>query len=159
MSPKRSAGPKSRKPSNRECAPTFAPPSPADAARSKERTVRNPLPPVQLPQPRNEEWEWQIDAACRSMPISMFFPRRGLRGSALTEVVRNAKLICAQCPVIERCLQHALDCGEPYGIWGGLTVTERSRWKDTPTAPEPTRQALKHTIGPPRRPYKKVTSS
>lgn len=52
-------------------------PSPADTARSKERTVRNPQPPVQLPQPRNEEWEWQIDAACRSMPIAMFFSPTG----------------------------------------------------------------------------------
>ncbi|MGA9870640.1 MAG: WhiB family transcriptional regulator [Rhodococcus sp. (in: high G+C Gram-positive bacteria)] len=115
--------------------------------------MRHHLAPVRLPKPRNDEWEWQIEAACRSMPIGMFFPPRGLRGSALAKAERDAKLVCAQCPIVERCLQHALDCGEPYGVWGGLTVTERLRRAagsdkseaiDQPAAP-------RHRIGPPQR--------
>jgi WhiB family transcriptional regulator, redox-sensing transcriptional regulator len=27
--------------------------------------------------------------------------------------------------VIEQCRSHALEVGEPYGIWGGLSETER----------------------------------
>ncbi|MBY4039272.1 WhiB family transcriptional regulator [Rhodococcus fascians] len=114
--------------------------------------MRHHLAPVQLPKPRNDQWEWQVRAVCRSMPISMFFPPQGLRGSALAEAERNAKLICAQCPIIERCLQHALECGEPYGVWGGLTVAERSRMDRRATASEPTHQASGHSVGERQRP-------
>ena len=36
-----------------------------------------------------------------------------------------AKAICAQCPVMEQCRDHARVNGEKYGIWGG--ENERSR--------------------------------
>lgn len=85
----------------------------------------HPLPRVQLPPPHTDEWEWQLHGACRSMPIHMFFPPYGLRGPARAKIERNAKLVCAPCPVIERCLRHATQTREPYGIWGGLTPTER----------------------------------
>ncbi len=38
---------------------------------------------------------------------------------------RCAKEMCRRCPVIEQCRSHALEVGEPYGIWGGLSETER----------------------------------
>jgi WhiB family redox-sensing transcriptional regulator len=38
---------------------------------------------------------------------------------------RRAKEMCRGCPVIEQCRSHALEVGEPYGIWGGLSETER----------------------------------
>ena len=37
----------------------------------------------------------------------------------------RAKLVCAGCPVLEMCREHALSVGEPYGVWGGLSETER----------------------------------
>jgi WhiB family redox-sensing transcriptional regulator len=33
--------------------------------------------------------------------------------------------MCRTCPVMAQCRAHALDVGEPYGIWGGLSETER----------------------------------
>ena len=33
--------------------------------------------------------------------------------------------MCAECPVRSTCLEHALAAGEPFGIWGGLTLRER----------------------------------
>ncbi|MCZ4587602.1 WhiB family transcriptional regulator [Rhodococcus opacus] len=87
--------------------------------------MRDPALQVLFPQPRADQWEWQLRGACRSMPISMFFPARGLRGHARSKLERAAKLVCQQCPVIERCLRHALETSEPYGVWGGLTSTER----------------------------------
>ena len=44
----------------------------------------------------------------------------------LTSVeVREAKAVCAQCPVKQQCLEHALEFDERHGIWGGTTPTER----------------------------------
>ena len=37
----------------------------------------------------------------------------------------RAKSICKVCPVNVECLEYALTIREPYGIWGGLTETER----------------------------------
>jgi WhiB family redox-sensing transcriptional regulator len=39
-------------------------------------------------------------------------------------LVREAKKICADCPVREQCLDHAMKFQE-YGVWGGLTANER----------------------------------
>ncbi len=38
--------------------------------------------------------------------------------------VREAKKICAGCPVKEQCLEYGLTHVE-YGVWGGLTANER----------------------------------
>ena len=37
----------------------------------------------------------------------------------------EAKAICAGCPARDACLAYALDAGEAYGVWGGLTEDER----------------------------------
>ncbi len=37
----------------------------------------------------------------------------------------RAKAICGVCPVMEPCSSHAVKIREPFGIWGGLTETER----------------------------------
>lgn len=36
-----------------------------------------------------------------------------------------AKRVCARCPVMVECREHALLMPEPYGVWGGLTAAER----------------------------------
>lgn len=79
-----------------------------------------------LPEPLAAEWEWQLRAGCRSMPVSMFYPPYGLRGHMLTLHEIAAKQVCAQCPVRAACLNHAVTVGEPYGIWGGLAARERA---------------------------------
>jgi WhiB family redox-sensing transcriptional regulator len=33
--------------------------------------------------------------------------------------------MCRRCPVMAQCRAHALEVGEPYGIWGGLSESER----------------------------------
>jgi WhiB family transcriptional regulator, redox-sensing transcriptional regulator len=35
------------------------------------------------------------------------------------------KQICSSCPVLARCRAHALAAHEPYGVWGGLSESER----------------------------------
>lgn len=82
---------------------------------------------TQALQPISEHWDWQMRAACRSMPVSMFYPPLGMRGYSLRHLERQAKLVCDRCPVILQCLQHALDSDERHGVWGGSTAHERSR--------------------------------
>ncbi len=81
---------------------------------------------MRLPPPKSIHWEWQLQAQCRSMPVTLFFPAHGAsrRTKIITE--RSAKAICEQCPVRVACLNHAIRVREPYGIWGGLSAVERS---------------------------------
>jgi WhiB family redox-sensing transcriptional regulator len=62
--------------------------------------------------------EWQDVAACRVLPVEMFFP-------AVEQEAYDAKAICQTCSVKEPCLEFALLAGERFGIWGGLTSQER----------------------------------
>lgn len=79
-----------------------------------------------LPVPVAETWEWQLRAACRDLDSALFFHPDGERGPARAEREARAKQICRRCPVIEQCRRHALAAGEPYGVWGGLSMAERS---------------------------------
>ncbi|MGW1463876.1 WhiB family transcriptional regulator [Streptomyces sp. NPDC002308] len=72
---------------------------------------------------------WATRGACRDSSYydpDMFFPTGG--GGDAKQDSADAKTVCrTQCPVQAECLQHALDTREPYGVWGGLTETERRR--------------------------------
>jgi WhiB family redox-sensing transcriptional regulator len=63
-------------------------------------------------------------AACRDVPTDTFYPERGdPLGTG------PAKRICAGCPVRAECLADALERGDPWGVWGGLSERERRRLK------------------------------
>lgn len=40
--------------------------------------------------------------------------------------IKTAKALCRECPLQQLCLQTALENGEHWGIWGGMTGEERS---------------------------------
>jgi WhiB family transcriptional regulator, redox-sensing transcriptional regulator len=65
---------------------------------------------------------WMLEAKCLDADPEAFFPEKG--GST-----REAKRICAACPVREECLDYALSNDERFGIWGGLSERERRRAK------------------------------
>jgi WhiB family transcriptional regulator, redox-sensing transcriptional regulator len=48
---------------------------------------------------------------------------RGERGAS----TREAKEVCRGCVAREDCLEYALDNGEKFGIWGGMSERERRR--------------------------------
>ena len=79
-----------------------------------------------LPGPNADLWDWQLHGACRGMDSAFFFHPDGERGPARASRERRAKAVCESCPVMEPCRRHALAAGEPYGIWGGLSESERS---------------------------------
>ncbi len=80
---------------------------------------------------------WRGHAACRGADPELFFPAPppACRGKAVREALalaevstREAKAICARCPVRVECVRDAMESGE-QGILGGLTDAEREALK------------------------------
>jgi WhiB family redox-sensing transcriptional regulator len=71
-------------------------------------------------------WEpdasWRESAACSGVDSDAFFPSSDEEIAA-----KQAKAICASCPVQEACLQYSLATNQAAGVWGGLDATERRR--------------------------------
>ena len=63
---------------------------------------------------------WMARGNCATRPPDTFFPSDGVG-------VEIAKRICEGCPVQEPCLEYALQNGEKFGIWGGMSERERRR--------------------------------
>lgn len=65
--------------------------------------------------PLNAE-PWMEDGKCVGLPFPeidrLFFPDDG-------NYPREAKQMCAGCPVREQCERYATAAGEEYGLWGG----------------------------------------
>ncbi|MFI9412390.1 WhiB family transcriptional regulator [Nocardia gamkensis] len=80
--------------------------------------------PLQLPAPRAEAWAWQMHATCRAYDVNDFYDTAQESRKMLA-----AKKICAGCPVLTHCRDHAVAANEPYGIWGGMTPRERARYR------------------------------
>ena len=68
---------------------------------------------------------WRGSAGCSELPSELFFPLN--EAAPDTERERSARRCCRQCPVQLACLRWALDSGQDYGIFGGLTGPERRR--------------------------------
>ena len=64
--------------------------------------------------------DW-TQAKCRDVDTELFFPV-GTTGPALAQIAQ-AKAVCAGCPLIDPC--RVLGASQGYGIYGGLTETER----------------------------------
>ena len=62
--------------------------------------------------------EWQDAALCAQVDPNEWFPEKG-------KSTRQAKQVCRGCPVRAECLDYALEHGELYGVWGGLSPEER----------------------------------
>ena len=79
-----------------------------------------------LPGPVADLWDWQLMGACRGEDSALFFHPEGERGSSREARDAAAKVVCRTCPVATECLQYALGTREPYGVWGGLSESERA---------------------------------
>jgi WhiB family redox-sensing transcriptional regulator len=72
-------------------------------------------------------FEESKDALCLQVDPEIWFPEKGASA-------RDAKQVCAQCPLAAvelggngRCLEVALENNELYGVFGGLAPLERRR--------------------------------
>jgi WhiB family redox-sensing transcriptional regulator len=70
--------------------------------------------------PISAEQPWLVFGACRDADPNLFFPSN-------REETEQALSICASCPVRPECLDYALEAGERFGIWGGLTEKRRRK--------------------------------
>ncbi|HSM45444.1 MAG TPA: WhiB family transcriptional regulator [Acidimicrobiia bacterium] len=66
--------------------------------------------------------DWRAHAACSGYPNTLFFPSVD-RADDVS--VAKAKAVCAVCPVIDDCLEYALETNQRSGIWGGTSEKER----------------------------------
>jgi WhiB family redox-sensing transcriptional regulator len=89
--------------------------------------LQDPEPVVvrRLPAATTDEWDWQLQAACRGMDGAWFFPPDREQAKARTSRISRAKAVCARCPALMACRDFALDNGELFGVWGGLSEDDR----------------------------------
>ncbi len=72
--------------------------------------------------------EWQQDGLCRADDGPVFFPPSHFEHKPEREAREaRARAICAACPARQPCLEWALATGEPYGVWGGTSESERKQ--------------------------------
>lgn len=67
--------------------------------------------------------EWTDNAACRGLPLGIFF-------SSAPADVATARQVCGACPVIDRCREYVQAVeqyrpGSAYGTYAGVTERER----------------------------------
>ncbi|KUF12995.1 MULTISPECIES: WhiB family transcriptional regulator [Streptomyces] len=74
---------------------------------------------------RDQDNPWHSDAVCRRDEAGLFFAPSKEPTAARLSREEAAKRVCARCPVLVECREHALLQPEPYGVWGGLTAAER----------------------------------
>lgn len=67
---------------------------------------------------------WQQQAACRGQDTDLFVGDSNA-GARYYDVARR---VCAVCPVVDECLQYALDNGISMGLWGGMSPDQRAKF-------------------------------
>ncbi len=73
-----------------------------------------------LAAPVLQERPWAVFASCKESDSNLFFP-------STKDEERSALGVCEVCPVIDDCLDHALEVRERFGVWGGTTEKQRKR--------------------------------
>lgn len=61
---------------------------------------------------------------------TLFFAASGDGGGFGSERQRQkarARAVCRPCPILRDCLAYALETSQLFGVWGGLTPSERKR--------------------------------
>src|SRR5215469_6449635 len=96
--------------------------------------------------------DWRHHAACQDVDPELFFPICNT-GPALLHI-DEAKQVCRRCPVIEPCLQWAIDSGQDAGVWGGMCEDERRALKRRTTSI----RARAHAWGSARRASRRLGS-
>lgn len=76
--------------------------------------------PAHVPHDPDSATAWMAEGNCRLYPPATFFPSDGVG-------VDKARKICAGCPVLDTCLEFALEQRIDHGVWGGCSERERRR--------------------------------
>jgi WhiB family redox-sensing transcriptional regulator len=73
--------------------------------------------------PATDRDDWRSLSACLTEDPELFFPL-SLSGPGLAQLAA-AKAVCAQCQVSTECLGFALNSGQEFGVWGGMSEEDR----------------------------------
>lgn len=76
--------------------------------------------------PTSEFWGWRDDGACVG-DGDLFYSAEDEPKGVRRRKEDAAKAICAQCAVLEVCRRFAIEAEELYGVWGGMTESERHK--------------------------------
>ncbi len=71
--------------------------------------------------------DWRVEAKCIDEDPELFFPIGN--HSAARQQIEEAKAVCKGCLVVDICLKYAINNGEDFGVWGGLSEDERRALK------------------------------
>ena len=94
--------------------------------------------------------DWRSTAACRTEDPNLFFPAATTGPDLL--ITEQAKAVCRRCPIVERCLQWAMDDRIDYGVFGGLTEKERVSLRRSATRRRLTPQKVAEKARQPQQP-------
>lgn len=72
----------------------------------------------------DKDFSWHTKAVCRDVDPDIFFAE-SYDPAQNKARVKEARAICARCPVKKLCLEQALTNGEGSYIFGGKTAEER----------------------------------
>lgn len=64
--------------------------------------------------------DWQDRAACVGLDSRVFYAN----GKYARAQVHAAQRVCATCPVTAQCAAWAIQSGEKWGVWGGMSQKE-----------------------------------
>lgn len=87
---------------------------------------------------------WWERAACRGMPLGLFYGPEREKAQAKTLREREAVAVCAGCPVIAPCLaqEMAFTACDQYGVFGGISEGARREMIRASTVVRPRRASL-----------------
>jgi len=69
--------------------------------------------------------DWRDRALCRNEDPDLFFPIGTIGSGPGLIQTDGAKAVCCRCPVVQRCLNWAIEAGPVEGVWGATTEGER----------------------------------
>jgi len=90
-------------------------------APAKRREANGPKSFIGDDRPSDEDWRHA--AACRHHDPETWYPI-GDTGPALLQI-DDAKKICFTCPSMRQCGDWALETNQQFGVWGGMSESDR----------------------------------
>lgn len=75
-------------------------------------------------EPTSDFWAWRDQAACIGEEDLFYSAEDEAKGERRRKE-EEVKAVCATCPVLDTCRKFAMESRELYGVWGGMTESER----------------------------------
>lgn len=91
--------------------------------------------------------DWREEAACSKLPweYRAWFWGEG-NSLQVHEQHERARMVCYLCPVQMECLRYWVDTDGDFGVWGGLTESQRKRYLKPLLRKQETDEAMFETV-------------